>query len=214
MKSWCLPALRRRVGVAIRDERTALGVSQSVLATHLHRDVDFVGKIERGEQNITMDTLERICKALIAAYMKVHRSSVPPPAVGSPGLLVLKAIAEAFGISLPPIAQNSVATPLARDGQYEAHDKAHDDPYIAINSAERQVMESCRDTCRTASELMAVLGYSTRTGHFKRAMQHLVAIGMLALTRPASPRSKNQQYQLTPKGKAWLVANPVHSPSL
>jgi transcriptional regulator with XRE-family HTH domain len=207
MKAWLLPPLRRRVGVAIREERTALGLSQAVLATHLHRDVDFIGKIERGEQNITIDTLERTIGALTAAYLKVLGSSPSSPPAEPPGRLLLKAFAERFGISLPPLKPPSGVGPAHRGGRYEAHEKAHDNPYIAVNHSQRQIMRACRESCQSAPELMTALGHSTRTGHFKRAVTSLLAVGLLELTQPDSPRSKHQRYRLTPKGKAWLSAH-------
>ncbi len=59
------PELARRVGERVRELRLARGItSQEVLAdaAQLHRT--FIGRVERGETNVTVVTLERICAAL------------------------------------------------------------------------------------------------------------------------------------------------------
>lgn len=59
------PALARRVGERVRELRLARGItSQEVLAdaAQLHRT--FIGRVERGETNVTVVTLARICAAL------------------------------------------------------------------------------------------------------------------------------------------------------
>lgn len=52
------------VALNVRRLRTERGISQDELAdlAQLHRT--YVGAIERGERNITLDTLERLAKAL------------------------------------------------------------------------------------------------------------------------------------------------------
>jgi ATP-dependent DNA helicase RecG len=50
------------------------------------------------------------------------------------------------------------------------------------------------------------MGYRARTGNFKRALARLLFDDFLEMTLPDRPRSKNQQYRLTTKGRAWLAA--------
>ena len=56
--------LNEVVGVNLRRLRNALGVSQDEFAdiASLHRT--YIGAVERGERNITLDTLQRIADAL------------------------------------------------------------------------------------------------------------------------------------------------------
>ena len=56
--------LARRIGDRVRELRRARGYSQIHLADFavLHRT--FIGRVERGETNITVGTLEKICAAL------------------------------------------------------------------------------------------------------------------------------------------------------
>jgi len=58
------PTYRKKIGFAIRTRRDALGVSQERLAEFTERHRNYIGLVERGEQNITIDSLVRIAKAL------------------------------------------------------------------------------------------------------------------------------------------------------
>lgn len=53
-----------RLGPHIRELRTALGLSQEALADASGIDRSHMGKIERGERNVTILNLARIAKAL------------------------------------------------------------------------------------------------------------------------------------------------------
>ena len=53
-----------KFGERVRAERTKLGLSQEALAakTKVHRT--YIGMIERAEKNITLETIEKVVKAL------------------------------------------------------------------------------------------------------------------------------------------------------
>jgi ATP-dependent DNA helicase RecG len=85
---------------------------------------------------------------------------------------------------------------------HEAHDEAHD----PISWSERRIMAACLAAPRSTVELLATLGYTMRTGNFKRGLKKLLALHLLEMSMPDSPRSKNQMYRLTDKGRAWLAA--------
>jgi transcriptional regulator with XRE-family HTH domain len=53
-----------RLGAAIRAKRTALGLSQEALADFAEIDRSHMGKIERGERNLTFLNLVRIAHAM------------------------------------------------------------------------------------------------------------------------------------------------------
>ena len=59
-----IPKHRKRFGDAIRERRTALGLSQEELAEGVGCHRNYMGRIERGEQNITLDMMARVAKAL------------------------------------------------------------------------------------------------------------------------------------------------------
>ena len=60
------PLHRRRLGDAIRARRKELGYSQEKLAELIDCHRNYVGNVERGEQNLTIDMLVRFAKALEA----------------------------------------------------------------------------------------------------------------------------------------------------
>lgn len=53
-----------KFGKKVRDERIRLGLSQEELAsrTGVHRT--YVGMIERAEKNITLENIQKVCRAL------------------------------------------------------------------------------------------------------------------------------------------------------
>jgi len=53
-----------RFGAAIRARRKALGLSQETLAHEAGIDRSHMGKIERGERNVTLLNVARIARAL------------------------------------------------------------------------------------------------------------------------------------------------------
>jgi transcriptional regulator with XRE-family HTH domain len=59
-----MPTLRDKLGRAVRRLRTDAGFSQESFADacRLHRT--YIGSIERGETNISLDNLERIARTL------------------------------------------------------------------------------------------------------------------------------------------------------
>jgi len=58
------PTYRRAIGRAIRQQREANGWSQEKLAELADCHRNYVGRIERGEQNASIDTLFRMAEAL------------------------------------------------------------------------------------------------------------------------------------------------------
>lgn len=56
--------LLARLGAEIRARRTLLGFSQETLADYAEIDRSHMGKIERGERNVTFLNLVRIAKAV------------------------------------------------------------------------------------------------------------------------------------------------------
>ena len=61
-----VPQYRRRLGENIRAQRKQLGFSQEKLAEKAELHPVYVGRVERGEENVSIDSLMRIAKALKA----------------------------------------------------------------------------------------------------------------------------------------------------
>jgi transcriptional regulator with XRE-family HTH domain len=69
--------IRKRLGDSIRTERNKLGISQEELAFKcgLHRT--YIGSVERGERNISIENIVKISKALgITAYKLFQMSEL------------------------------------------------------------------------------------------------------------------------------------------
>lgn len=58
------PRHRLRFGMAVRRRRQGLGLSQEALAEAADVHRNFVGLIERGEQNLSIDSMVRFARAL------------------------------------------------------------------------------------------------------------------------------------------------------
>jgi transcriptional regulator with XRE-family HTH domain len=54
-----------RLGAAIRARRQSLGMSQEALADHSGIDRSHMGKIERGERNVSILNIVRIAAAML-----------------------------------------------------------------------------------------------------------------------------------------------------
>lgn len=56
--------LPQRLGMAFRKRREALGYSQESYADAIGMHRTYYSAIERGEKNLQLDTLERVCEGL------------------------------------------------------------------------------------------------------------------------------------------------------
>ena len=64
-----------RIGNAIRARREAKGFSQEGFADRIEMHRTYYSAIERGEQNMTVQTLERVCKGLDVKMWDVLRDA-------------------------------------------------------------------------------------------------------------------------------------------
>jgi transcriptional regulator with XRE-family HTH domain len=66
--------LQKTLGAAIRSRREAAGMSQESFADHIGMHRAYYSAIERGERNLTLQTLARVASGLelkLAAVMKL-----------------------------------------------------------------------------------------------------------------------------------------------
>jgi ATP-dependent DNA helicase RecG len=85
----------------------------------------------------------------------------------------------------------------------EAHVEAHE----PLSEVERDLLVACVESPRSASELLRLLKYATRTGNFKRGLGRLVSQRFLGMTLPGKPRSRKQRYRITTLGRELLKRN-------
>ena len=67
--------LPQRLGKAFRKRRQALGFSQESYADEIGMHRTYYSAIERGEKNLHLDTLERICTGLDVLIWEVFKES-------------------------------------------------------------------------------------------------------------------------------------------
>lgn len=53
-----------KFGKKVREERTRLGLSQEELASRAGVHRTYIGMIERAEKNITLENIQKVCRAL------------------------------------------------------------------------------------------------------------------------------------------------------
>lgn len=65
--------LLKRLGSALRAKREAAGFSQEGFADHIGMHRTYYSAIERGEKNVQMDTLVRVCAGLKTPLWEVMK---------------------------------------------------------------------------------------------------------------------------------------------
>jgi ATP-dependent DNA helicase RecG len=75
---------------------------------------------------------------------------------------------------------------------------------VLLTSIEIGMINACAETSQSSQELLSVAGCATRTGNFKRSMEKLLTDGLLVMTIPEKPNSRNQGYVATAKGQKLL----------
>jgi ATP-dependent DNA helicase RecG len=87
----------------------------------------------------------------------------------------------------------------------QGHDGVQDGVHVELSETEQRILNVVNDGPRKSSEIAAELGYSTRTRNVRSALKKLLEGGLLELTVPDKPNSRNQKMRITDKGRAWLA---------
>ncbi|MFB5676853.1 helix-turn-helix domain-containing protein [Paenibacillus terreus] len=87
--------LRQLVGTRIRAMRNAKGLTQQKLADIAGLDYRYIGALERGERNFSIDTLEKV---LIALNVSLSELMYSDSEINNAGSLKREAIDEFTGI--------------------------------------------------------------------------------------------------------------------
>jgi transcriptional regulator with XRE-family HTH domain len=67
--------IKKRFGLAVKEQRKQLNVSQEELAMRIGADQAYVSRIEAGQMNVTLETVEQVAVALgvdVAALFAVN----------------------------------------------------------------------------------------------------------------------------------------------
>lgn len=67
------------VGKRLRACRIKKGLSQEKLAETAGFHPTYVGQVERGEKNLTIESLEKMCRALEISFSKLFEGIMPDP---------------------------------------------------------------------------------------------------------------------------------------
>ena len=67
--------LQKKIGDALRKRREALGISQESFADQIKMHRAYYGALERGEKNLQVSTLERVCTGLQVSMWEVLRDA-------------------------------------------------------------------------------------------------------------------------------------------
>lgn len=73
------PTARVLFGRRVRELRKAKGYSQEGFAAVSGLDRSYYGRVERGEQNVSLDNIAAIARALGEPIKELFPSSEPPP---------------------------------------------------------------------------------------------------------------------------------------
>ncbi len=90
------------------------------------------------------------------------------------------------------------------EGIGKAHETAHDQAHDELSAAEVSVLRFVANRSRNRREIAEHLGLKTRSGHFYKVIDSLRNLGLIELTIPDKPQSKNQRMKITRQGRAWL----------
>ncbi|MBC8112535.1 MAG: hypothetical protein H7Y04_15900 [Verrucomicrobia bacterium] len=91
--------------------------------------------------------------------------------------------------------------PIHPQAQVEAQVGAQD----ALTEVEIKILNLCRQGNLSSKEILEGLGYKGRPGNVTKALPRLINLELLAYTSPDKPRSKNQKYRITDKGRQVLA---------
>lgn len=76
----------------------------------------------------------------------------------------------------------------------EAHDEAHE----PMSDTEWKILERCSENLKSTAELLIFLRYQSCMGNFKRAVSHLLEMGLMEMTVSTGPGSKKQKQPSVP----------------
>ena len=100
--------------------------------------------------------------------------------------------------------QTQIDSTHTHDGGHDGgHDGVHDGVHDKLNDTETKILYACIKA-KSTPELLAELGYTSRTRNYRTALSSLIDNGFVHMTQPDKPRSKSQKYIISEKGTQVL----------
>ena len=76
---------------------------------------------------------------------------------------------------------------------------------VKLSGTDIAMLQACIHREITSKELRKITGYTARTKSFEQRLKKLLLNELLEMTDPDRPRSPNQKYRLTDKGRAAVA---------
>ena len=154
-------------GLTIEDMKQGMSKIRNHVIARLFRELDLIEQWGTGVRRI---------------FKEAEQQGLPEPEIIEIGMRIRTIIY---------LAAPDRVGPTKQQGRDEAHDEAHD-----LSETEQLILQACRSGPLSSSQLLDVLGYESRTGHFKKALSRLLELELLMRTAPDAPRSKKQKYKI------------------
>ena len=74
-----------------------------------------------------------------------------------------------------------------------------------VTKTHLQVLKALAESTLTRSELMDIIGVTDQSANVSRHLTPLISAGLITMSNPSKPTSRDQRYHLTEKGKSYLV---------
>ncbi len=94
--------------------------------------------------------------------------------------------------------------PIHPQARVEVRVEARVEARVPLTDVEKRILRISARGPQSTSEIVKQLGYKSIPGNVKKALPHLVELGLLAYTIPDKPTSRLQQYVLTLRGNDYL----------
>jgi len=159
-------------GLTIEDMKQGMSKIRNHVIARLFRELDLIEQWGTGVRRM---------------FQEAEQQGLPEPEIVEIGMRIRTIIYLAETTRVGPVVEQS--------GHTRAHDEAHDEAHD-LSKTEKLILQACQDGPLSVSQLLNVLGYKSRTGHFKKALSRLLELELLVRTVPDAPRSKKQKYRI------------------
>jgi ATP-dependent DNA helicase RecG len=150
-----------------------------------------------GEFLKELDLTEGRCTGIPTMREAMAENGSPPPRFST------DAGRTYFLVDLPVHPEMPGVGQAHDEAHHEAQDRAHEE----LTATESRVLALVEGQSRSRPEIAGHLGLKSRSGHLYKVIDHLRNLGLLELTIPDKPQSKNQRLRITGAGRGWLATS-------